>query len=702
MGLVLTGTIVPAQINNKQKTIDSLKTRLGSPIADSDKVAILLKLIENTPCADSLQKISFARQAIAICERNRLERKLYKVYQSLGDVYQYCINENEEARIYYEAAYNVAVQIKDPHLEVNASFSLAEFHKSLGHYSTALDYFNKVILLSPNSDTTVGVWGNIGEVYRAMGDNTKALQCYERALQIINHIITIDTTKTSTYTLDRSGLLITTAGVYEAMGDYDKALKSYTAALSDAMLVKDKNMKDYLSLLSYIGMGHCHHAKQQNDIAIQYYEKALTYARSFMTTTAERADILDELANIYLGKKNVKEAESLTEEALQISKKTGDKSQLSKSYTTLGKIYVAGKDYKKAVQYLQQSISMAKETGSKINEKDAWLVLSNAYMDMNQPAGAFDAYKKYVALNDSVYNADKAKTLTQMLDKGENDRKQFADSVEHANERKLSELRIQRQRIFIYSGFGGVALMILLAFFVYRNYSNERKANIIIGKANETIKAEKQISETLLLNILPEHVANELKAKGDVEAKQFDNVTVFFSDFVNFTSAGEKFTASELVAELHACFKAFDEIISKYNIEKIKTVGDAYVAVSGLPKENTNHAADMLSAALEIRDFMLSRKQMLGDKTFGVRIGLNSGSVVAGVVGVRKFAYDIWGDTVNTAARMEQHSENGKVNITEATYQIVKDKFVCTYRGEIEAKNKGMMNMYFVEKHIHT
>ena len=124
--------------------------------------------------------------------------------------------------------------------------------------------------------------------------------------------------------------------------------------------------------------------------------------------------------------------------------------------------------------------------------------------------------------------------------------------------------------------------------------------------------------------------------------------------------------------------------------------------MSGLPKENTNHAADMLSAALEIRDFMLSRKQMLGDKTFGVRIGLNSGSVVAGVVGVRKFAYDIWGDTVNTAARMEQHSENGKVNITEATYQIVKDKFVCTYRGEIEAKNKGMMNMYFVEKHIHT
>jgi len=218
-----------------------------------------------------------------------------------------------------------------------------------------------------------------------------------------------------------------------------------------------------------------------------------------------------------------------------------------------------------------------------------------------------------------------------------------------------------------------------------------------IEKQHGELKVEKKKSDDLLLNILPEEVAEELKEKGFSEARLFDNVTVLFADFVDFTKAGEAMTPQELVSELHICFKTFDEIISKYNIEKIKTIGDAYLAVCGLPLADGKHAENVVAASLEISKFMQQRQAQLGDKTFRVRIGIHSGSVVAGIVGVKKFAYDIWGDTVNTAARMEQSSTADKINISQTTYDLVKDKFTCTYRGEIIAKNKGELKMYFVE-----
>jgi ligand-binding sensor domain-containing protein/class 3 adenylate cyclase len=223
----------------------------------------------------------------------------------------------------------------------------------------------------------------------------------------------------------------------------------------------------------------------------------------------------------------------------------------------------------------------------------------------------------------------------------------------------------------------------------------EERTEELVQK-NIVVEKEKQRSEQLLLNILPGEVADELKANGTAAAKYFDNVTVLFTDFVGFSTASERMTPQELVDELHACFEAFDGIMGKYNIEKIKTVGDAYLAVCGLPQPAANHAENVINAALEIRGFMTERYAKLGSKTFQIRIGVHSGSLVAGIVGVKKFAYDVWGDTVNTAARMEQNSEPGKINISAATHELVKDKFSCAYRGEIAAKNKGMLKMYFV------
>lgn len=227
--------------------------------------------------------------------------------------------------------------------------------------------------------------------------------------------------------------------------------------------------------------------------------------------------------------------------------------------------------------------------------------------------------------------------------------------------------------------------------------SEKERLELQVEERTKEITEEKRKSDELLLNILPEEIADELKERGTSDAKYFDHVTVMFTDFVDFTKAGEKFSPQELVNELDTCFKAFDRIVSKYHIEKIKTIGDAYLCVSGLPSADEEHAVKTVQAAVDILAYMKQRQQDYPERTFNIRIGIHSGAVVAGIVGVKKFAYDIWGDTVNTAARMESSSTPNKINISEATYELVQEHFVCTGRGEIAAKNKGEMSMYFVE-----
>lgn len=215
-----------------------------------------------------------------------------------------------------------------------------------------------------------------------------------------------------------------------------------------------------------------------------------------------------------------------------------------------------------------------------------------------------------------------------------------------------------------------------------------------VNERTSELKLAKEKSENLLLNILPQEIADELKDKGYSTARLHEHVSVLFTDFVNFTGISEKMTAKELVQEIHQYYVGFDEIIESLGMEKIKTIGDAYLAVSGLPIPLEDHAERSVDAALAILDFVEMMKTKGG--LFDLRIGIHSGPVVAGIVGIKKFAFDIWGDTVNTASRMESNSELGKINISQNTYELVKDKFLCSPRGKISAKNKGEMEMYFV------
>lgn len=213
------------------------------------------------------------------------------------------------------------------------------------------------------------------------------------------------------------------------------------------------------------------------------------------------------------------------------------------------------------------------------------------------------------------------------------------------------------------------------------------------------LKTEKEKSETLLLNILPSKVAEELKSEGKVEPVFYESVSVLFTDFKGFTKVVEDMSVEELIKKLDSCFFRFDEIAKKHNLEKLKTIGDSYMCAGGLPNPNKTHPVDICLAALEIQSFMEKLKDMttfVGMPSWELRLGINTGSVMAGVVGKHKFAYDIWGDAVNIASRMETGGEVGKINISGDTYQKVKYFFVTEYRGKIQAKNKGELDMYFL------
>ncbi len=447
--------------------------------------------------------------------------------------------------------------------------------------------------------------------------------------------------------------------------------------LKAAAYSKDNTLRlttiHYLLALSYSELGKFEEAEDMFDLAESEYDV--------------QGDVFMMQVNSFRGKMYVNRGDyELAIEHLQRTidtyKGKVDPNMQAPTYIFLSSAYLQVNEYRKAIQEGMRGYKLARGRGSYIIYlREAETNLYKAYKSLGITDSAYFFLHELSMIKDSISSITSLQRAAEMKGKFEFEQEMEARRSEQALKDAIAAKELEREKLIRNLFIAGFILLMGVATLVYFQ--------------RVKVTREMKKSDALLLNILPAATAAELKAKGSAEAKQFENVSVLFTYFVNFTGISQQLSPKELVANIHYHFTAFDAIADRYGLEKIKTIGDAYMAVCGLPADNSQHARQTLLAAFEIVQHMEEH-----GKKFKVRVGIHSGPLVAGIVDARKFQYDIWGDTVNTASRMESNSEAGKVNISASTYALIKDEkdFRFSYRGELEVKGKGMLGMYFVER----
>ena len=553
----------------------------------------------------------------------------------------------------------------------------------LNDLSLAINYSNELIVLSKKEKNDLYLFRGYylrGNKLKLKGNLQEALSDFVQAIKIAQN---------SDNFVGQGISYMAMANVFSVMKDTKKAYAYYEKAI--AILRKSNEPLKLASALSNLGDEYL--KNNQLELSLKYFSESGKYFEK-ADYTSGKAYTLGNMGVIYFKQGKNKAAESNLIQAIQSLETIEDFYGISEYLIHLSDIYIQQNKWDKAIQSATRSYQLATKKGYKDQISSASLQLSKIYEKTQKSSLSLSYFKNYVAYKDSVSNIKTVQELADLRTNFEVSKKQAEVNLLE-KESEIQKLKAKKQQNVIYATAVAIFLISLLVVGLFRRYQ-------FIKKTNAIIEIEKNRSNALLLNILPEETAVELKNSGKVMAKKFDSVTVLFTDFVGFTAYAENLPPEKLVESIDYYFSKFDAIIDKYNLEKIKTVGDAYMCAGGLPFVTTDHAYKMVLAAQEIIDFVTRSKNTKESMhvRFDIRIGINTGPVVAGVVGTKKFAYDIWGDTVNTASRMESNSESGKINISENTFELVKDCFDCEFRGAIEVKNRGKMNMYFVNQAI--
>jgi len=566
---------------------------------------------------------------------------------------------------------------KDYENQITALNNSGYIYKNLEEYKLATDYLNQSLQLQkqknlPPSATT---FVNLAIVQQNTGNTQSALDYLNQAAEI---------TEKKKGKENTGQYLHLIALVYFDMEDYYNASVYNQKTLIVALKANDGFLLDQAYLLS----SKINEAFYDFEAAMSDYQKHLHLKDSLQRNTDLKNTTLTETS--FLVERISRETESLWA-AEEISNLELQRLKLDS----------ANRQQELEIYYQSDSIQKITIENQKLEKTKALqaLLFKEEQLYAQRKENEVDSLRQ-------IERIQSLELETQRLVQQE----QEAEIELLDRENKINELNLAKVRTRNWFMLGIVILVLVILYIVYRAFRYSKKTNKILVHQNNEIERqrdeidhERKRSDNLLLNILPEETAEELKEKGSATPRQYEMVSVLFTDFKGFTKIAEKLSPEELVAELDRCFLAFDRIIDSHNLEKIKTIGDAYMCAGGIPIANKTNPEDVINAALEIKSFMenlKAKREEQGQDFWELRIGIHTGHVVAGVVGKNKFAYDIWGDAVNTASRMESSGIPGKVNISGTTYALVKDHFKCTYRGKIEAKNKGEIDMYIVSGRI--
>lgn len=489
---------------------------------------------------------------------------------------------------------------------------------------------------------------------------------------------------------------------YMQLGVINYMIEFYEEGISNLLLAIETNdiaTAKYLLALSYTKIGDFTNA-------LFYFRQAIDHYASIGEDHYLSQSYLH-MGQLYLEMGQVDSSFIALQKSKEYMDADRDEMDMIRWYAFLSRAYFESGKIDSAIFYGEKSYKL--ETGKEEVLKDdialleATNTLSKAYNAKSNFKKAYAYLEEYHLAKTRFTEGNSNQKVTNMLNMFEFEQQMNQQRMEQERQQELAQQELSSARQLRNFVIAGAILLLLLLLLLFNRYKIKRDSNKILEEKNDIISKEKERSDDLLLNILPSEVAEELKRKGEIESKVIEDVTVLFTDFKGFTSLTKQMSPKELVRNLHDCFSAFDRICEKYNIEKIKTIGDAYMAVGGIPLQSATHAKDAVKAALEMVELTkeLKKKKIANNKTyFEIRVGLHSGQVVAGIVGLKKFQYDIWGDTVNIANRMESHGLEGTVNISEKTYELIKDEPDLAFesRGKIKVKGSQEVEMWIVRK----
>jgi adenylate cyclase len=541
-----------------------------------------------------------------------------------------------------------------------------------GKYVETINLWQQSLNMFDSINDKIGIANmqtNLGAVYFNQSDDAKALEYYLKALMVAEEIN--DSLRIATACINIGAVY------YNKPATHEKALQYYLRALPISEALNDQDAIGTAAA----NMGEIYFARNADSLALYYFNIALNAWQD----SENLPYALNSIGKVYSKKGDYITAINYHQDALDYARKLDAKLDITQSMLGIANTQQKKQDYRTAIKTYKQTEEAARSMNAFKELKEVYEGLSVSYSAVKNYGEAFKYQNMLLGIKDTLYNIETDKKLSGLLFNFEIEKKQGQIDL-LTKDKELQELDLQRQKVIKNVTFGGLAMVLLFLG--------------VVMSQKKKITFEKKRSDALLLNILPEETAEELKTTGTAKAKSFEAVTVMFTDFKNFTQASEKLSAEALVEEINYCYSEFDKIITKHGIEKIKTIGDAYMCAGGLPATNNTHPFDVVKAGLEMQEFIARNMQQRIERNepyFELRLGIHTGPVVAGIVGIKKFAYDIWGDTVNTASRMESSGQTGKVNISGVTFEYIKEKFHCTYRGKIEAKNKGQIDMYFVE-----
>ena len=627
--------MTPQTTLGQNTVIDSLKAIVQTGQKDTARVTALNALSSELIQIEELdQAKAYADQAIAIADQLGFKKGKAYAFKNKG-IAEYYQRNYKEVLDYWTQSLHTFEAIEDTLGIANMTSNLGAAYYDQGGHTKALDYYLKSLSFSEKLKDSVRITSallNIGGLYNQMENYDQALQYFQ---QVEPYLTALNNFQI------QSSYLMGIGEVYSKTLNPEKALINYKEALSI-----NQNTPDFAHILTMIG-------KEERKIgniqkAIEYFDLAYD--------TAKNSDLpLDQVQTLL----------------------------------ALGNTYKES-DPKKALEVYKIAENLAIEIDTDEELRDIYQGMSLAYETAGQYKNAYAYQNKYLDLKDEIFNLETDDKIRGLQFDFDLEKKEDEIGLLE-QEAQIADLQAKRQKYVIYGTVLGLILVFVLAVGAYKRERYVKKTNKIIEK-------EKNRSEKLLLNILPEETALELKENGKVAAKKFESVTVMFTDFKGFTRYSESLSPEELVQAVDYFFSKFDAVMDKYGLEKIKTIGDAYMCAGGLPFPTKDHHLKTVQAGFEIAQIMEDAKKNTtgGIMNIDVRIGINTGPVVAGVVGTRKFAYDIWGDAVNVASRMESMSEPGKINVSKSTYLLIRDTYDCEHRGQIHVKNKGMMDMYFV------